>query len=84
MINQWAGHFDLSLLDHNPILGAHPELANFYIAIGFPGHGLMQAPAVGRGLADLVVHGRYSSLDPGPFGYERVVVNRPFPERGLL
>ena len=46
-------------------------MQNFYLANGFSGHGLQQSPAVGRGLAELIVHGRYLSLDLGDLGYER-------------
>ena len=42
------------------------------VATGFSGHGLQQSPGVGRGLAELVVHGRYVSLDLAPLGYERI------------
>jgi FAD-dependent oxidoreductase domain-containing protein 1 len=69
----WAGHYDFNTLDQNAILGRHPELANFLFANGFSGHGLQQSPAVGRAIAELIVHGRYVSLDLSLFGYERVM-----------
>ena len=59
----WAGHYDMCLLDHNALVGPVPGLANAYMAAGFSGHGLQQSPAVGRGLAELILHGRYESLD---------------------
>ena len=55
----WAGHYDVNVLDHNMILGAHPQLHNLLFANGFSGHGLQHAPAVGRALAELVLHGRF-------------------------
>jgi FAD-dependent oxidoreductase domain-containing protein 1 len=79
----WAGPYDLCLLDHNAIIGpAGPD--GFHLCNGFSGHGLQQAPAVGRGLAELVVHGRYLTLDLSDLGYERVAAGRPLLERNLI
>jgi hypothetical protein len=41
----------------------------------------MHAPATGRGIAELIVHGRYESLDLSPLSYERIVANRPLVEQ---
>jgi glycine/D-amino acid oxidase-like deaminating enzyme len=48
----WAGHYDVNLLDHNVILGPHPSLPNLLFANGFSGHGVQQAPAIGRALSE--------------------------------
>lgn len=80
----WAGHYSVSLLDHNAILGPHPELPNFLFANGFSGHGLQQSPAVGRGLMELIVHGGWRSLDLSRFGYERIRRNDPIVERNVV
>jgi FAD-dependent oxidoreductase domain-containing protein 1 len=32
----------------------------------------MQAPAVGRGLSELLLHGRYQTLDLRRMGYQRI------------
>jgi glycine/D-amino acid oxidase-like deaminating enzyme len=53
-------------------------------ANGFSGHGLQQAPAVGRGLAELIIHGTYRTIDLGPLGYERLVENRPVRELNVV
>jgi FAD-dependent oxidoreductase domain-containing protein 1 len=80
----WAGHYDMCLLDHNALVGRVPGLANGYLAAGFSGHGLQQSPAIGRGLAELVIHGEYRSLDLAPLGCERLVGNRPLLERNII
>jgi FAD-dependent oxidoreductase domain-containing protein 1 len=80
----WAGPYDMNLLDHNAIVGSAGEPANFYLCNGFSGHGLQQSPAVGRGLAELIVHGRYTTLDLTDLGYERVPTNRPLLERNVI
>jgi len=74
----WAGHYDENTLDNNAILGPWVGgLENFHIALGFSGHGLMQAPAVGRGLSELLLHGRYQTLDLSRLGYRRILDGIP-------
>lgn len=80
----WAGHYAVNLHDHNAILGPHPELTNFIFANGFSGHGLQQSPAVGRGIAELIVHGGYRSLDLSAFGYERFAAGRLIRELNVI
>lgn len=82
---EWAGLYDECELDGNMILGNWPgTLDNFYVACGFSGHGLMHAPAVGRALAELIVKGRYDTIDLGRMGYQRVLDNAPYAETGII
>jgi FAD-dependent oxidoreductase domain-containing protein 1 len=80
----WAGHYDLNTFDANAIVGPLPALPNVVIATGFSGHGLQQAPAIGRGLAEQIMHGRYTTLDLSPLGYERVTAGKPIVERNVV
>ncbi|MDH0746929.1 FAD-binding oxidoreductase [Pseudomonas sp. GD03842] len=76
----WAGHYEMNLLDHNGIVGAHDTLKNFVLATGFSGHGVMHSPATGRGVAELITHGKFTSLDLSPLGFQRIRNNQPIVE----
>jgi FAD-dependent oxidoreductase domain-containing protein 1 len=82
--NAWAGHYDVNTLDHNAIVGAHPEVDNLLFANGFSGHGMQQAPAIGRALSELVVYGGYRTLDLSALGWARVIANQPLLEVNVV
>ncbi len=83
VVSAWAGHYEVNALDHNGVIGPHDELENFVFASGFSGHGVMHAPATGRGVAELIVHGRYRTLDLSPLGYDRIRDSRPLTETAV-
>ncbi|MEM8824207.1 MAG: FAD-binding oxidoreductase [Pseudomonadota bacterium] len=80
----WVGHYDLNVFDANAIVGPHPALDGFHILNGFSGHGLQQSPALGRGLAERIIHGRYVSLDLSPFDPDRLIRGERFPELAVI
>ena len=84
LLDAWAGHYEVNTLDHNAVIGPHPEMTNFLFANGFSGHGLQQAPAAGRGLAEWIATGRYETIDLAPLGYERIRDNRPLREVNVV
>jgi FAD-dependent oxidoreductase domain-containing protein 1 len=69
----WAGHYAYNTIDQNAILGPDPEIRNFIFANGFSGHGLQQAPAVGRAISEWITFGAYKTLDLSKFSFERFV-----------
>lgn len=80
LTNAHSCHYDFNTLDENAILGPVPGVDNMLIAAGFSGHGLMQSPAVGRALSELIAYGEYRALDLSRFGYDRVLSNSPLLE----
>jgi FAD-dependent oxidoreductase domain-containing protein 1 len=82
--NAWAGHYDVNTLDHNVILGAHPEVSNMLFANGFSGHGMQQSAAVGRALFELITFGGYRTLNLNALGWKRVLDNKPLLEINVV
>jgi glycine/D-amino acid oxidase-like deaminating enzyme len=72
------------LHSQNAIIGEHTDFSNLFLCNGFSGHGLQQSPAAGRGVAELIYHGAYTSLDLSKFGFDRIRNNQPFFEEGVV
>jgi len=83
LIRGWAGLYAVNTLDGNAILGQWPEIKGFYLANGFSGHGLQQAPAVGRYLTELILD-LPNALDLGIFSPARILEQKPLSEGGLV
>ena len=80
----WTGPYDMNLFDHNAIIGPAGTGSSLYLCNGFSGHGLQHAAAAGRGLAELIVHGGFRTLDLSELGFDRIVENRPLLERNVI
>ncbi|MFW6054970.1 MAG: NAD(P)/FAD-dependent oxidoreductase [Thermodesulfobacteriota bacterium] len=83
LVRGWAGLYAVNQMDGNALLGEWPELSGFYLANGFSGHGLQQAPAVGRYISELIL-GKAHALDLSVFDPSRVLTNKPLSEGGLV
>jgi glycine/D-amino acid oxidase-like deaminating enzyme len=76
----WAGYFEMNTFDYNAILGPHPSLENLLFMNGFSGHGIQQAPVIGRAMAELILLGRFETLDLSDLLFTRITENRPLRE----
>ncbi|WP_157635679.1 NAD(P)/FAD-dependent oxidoreductase, partial [Nostocoides japonicum] len=66
----WAGTYE-NTPDLHGILGPEPSAPTWVDACGFSGHGLMQAPELGRLVAEQVTTGAVTSLDTTALRPER-------------
>lgn len=80
----WDGYYEVHPADHNALIGPHPDCPNLLLACGFSGHGLQHAPAAGRGVAEWLLDGRYTSIDLGELGAERLRSGRRFVEQAII
>ncbi|WP_409943490.1 NAD(P)/FAD-dependent oxidoreductase [Acidovorax sp.] len=80
----WAGYYEMNTFDHNALVGLHAGCDNLVFANGFSGHGLQQCPAIGRGLTELMLSGRYQTLDLSPLSIQRIERNAPLLEKNVI
>lgn len=83
LVRGWAGLYDVNRLDGNAILGEWPEVRGLFIIAGFSGHGLQQAPAVGRYISELILE-KTVTLDLSIFSPGRILEQRPLSENGIV
>jgi FAD-dependent oxidoreductase domain-containing protein 1 len=81
----WRGHYARNSLDKSAIIGLwEGEPGNLHIATGFSGHGIMHAPATGLASAELILKGRFQTMDLSRFGTGRVLRREPYAEAGIV
>ncbi|XP_050598303.1 FAD-dependent oxidoreductase domain-containing protein 1-like isoform X2 [Bombus affinis] len=82
--SSWAGYYEFNTFDQNGIIGPHPYHRNLYFATGFSGHGIQQAPAVGRAISELIVDGEYKTLDLSNLDFNRILFGKPAYEKNII
>nr|KAF6282230.1 FAD dependent oxidoreductase domain containing 1 [Myotis myotis] len=80
----WAGYYDYNTFDQNGVVGPHPLVVNMYFATGFSGHGLQQAPAVGRAVAEMVLKGQFQTIDLSSLLFSRFYLGEKVEERNII
>jgi sarcosine oxidase subunit beta len=66
----WWGYYEVTP-DHNPILGRMPTTENWINVAGFSGHGVQQAPTIGRLIAEEILLGKAQSINIDPLRIDR-------------
>ncbi|KAK9870385.1 hypothetical protein WA026_007950 [Henosepilachna vigintioctopunctata] len=80
----WSGYYEYNTFDKNGIIGRHPYYRNFFLATGFSGHGIQQGPSVGHAIAELILHGKYRTIDLTRLNFDRIINNNPMYEVGIV
>lgn len=81
LTSAWSGYYEFCSFDQNGFVGPVSGCNNLLLACGFSGHGMQHAPAVGRGIAELIVHGGYRSLMLEPLHHSRIAADAPLVEQ---
>jgi sarcosine oxidase, subunit beta len=79
----WWGYYEVTP-DHNPILGRLPTAENWVNVAGFSGHGVQQAPMVGRLIAEEITLGRAQSINIDPLRIDRLFNNQQQKEHNIV
>ncbi|XP_076821891.1 FAD-dependent oxidoreductase domain-containing protein 1-like isoform X2 [Clavelina lepadiformis] len=82
----WAGFYDYNAYDQNAVIGQHPYYSNMAFLTGFSGHGIQQAQAASRALAEQIVNGIKDGerAELEPFSFMRIIENRPLLENEII
>lgn len=79
----WWGYYEVTP-DHNPILGRLPTAENWINVAGFSGHGVQQAPTVGRLIAEEITLGKAQSINIDPLRIDRLLHQQQQKEYNII
>jgi sarcosine oxidase subunit beta len=82
LLNHWAGLYEVTP-DAHPIFGKTP-VEGFYVVAGFSGHGFMHGPIAGKLMTELILDGRYQSLDVSSLDLARYEEGRQIKEYNVV
>ena len=79
----WAGLYEVTP-DAHPIFGGVPQVAGYYVVTGFSGHGFMHGPAAGLLMSEIILDGRFTTLDLSSLDYARFAEGRLIQEYNVV
>jgi len=79
----WWGYYEVTP-DHNPILGRLPTADNWINVAGFSGHGVQQAPMVGRLIAEEITLGKAQSVNIDSLRIDRLFDHQQYKEYNIV
>jgi sarcosine oxidase subunit beta len=79
----WWGYYEVTP-DHNPILGRMPTADNWINVAGFSGHGVQQAPIVGRLMAEEITLGKAESINIDALRIDRLFDKQEQKEHNII
>lgn len=82
--SSWAGYYDYNWYDQNAIIGPHPSYFNLFFATGFSGHGIQQAPAIGRAMMEMITESGYNTINLSRFDFSRLIAEQPVYEQNIV
>ena len=80
--SHWAGLYEITP-DAHPIFGRTP-VEGFFVVGGFSGHGFMHGPVSGKLMAELLLDGKYMTLDVSTLDFERFAEGRLIKEYNVV
>ena len=75
--------YDVNYYDGSPILGRHPIHSHIWLACGFRGLGAHMAPAIARGLMELIYDKGFETTDLSRFAFDRILTGAKLEENFL-
>jgi glycine/D-amino acid oxidase-like deaminating enzyme len=79
----WWGYYEVTP-DHNPILGRLPVAENWINTAGFSGHGVQQAPMVGKLIDEEIALGKAQSVNIDPLRIDRLFNSQQQKEHNIV
>jgi sarcosine oxidase subunit beta len=79
----WWGYYEVTP-DHNPILGRLQATENWINAAGFSGHGVQQAPMIGRLITEEITLGKAVSVNIDPLRIDRLFNKQKRKEHNIV
>lgn len=82
LVSHWAGLYEVTP-DAHPIYGKTP-LEGFYVVGGFSGHGFMHGPISGKLMAEIILDGKFQSIDVSMLDLARFAEGRLIREYNVV